>query len=674
MSDLNKEVLNGPLARLAEETGLAIAITDAASREVAAFNNNSICRSLNPGSEYSPACAAFCGKVFERCVETGKGAAYECHAGLQCIAVPVRSSDPPVVAIVGRTFLKAENYRRATERSITGDWQQHSSAELFANVLLTASRQTIEQTARKVASSDTSAIPDLSRSSASTAEPPAPEQMVTPVEDTHEAPGSFEASRAWRSFFGSLLKMDYPSAVTSTMEFLANEHELSALIWLERRGKVFDTIAGFGEMHGRRIKLGIGPDDERLVDAMNKETALELGERAGSESRAGRSMVLFPLGVDSTVAAALAVLGEIDEERQRQISRTCISVGPQLEILRLRREVDHRERIGSAVRRVGEAVRNIDAEDFWLTITQTAAEALDAERASLMVYDQRNEDLVLKSMVGAGKLSGKIPAPRVAHRVHERGQPVIVPDAEEAGLPPLPERRYRSGAFMSSPLILGGRTLGVMNFTDRVGGASFDRTSLEVFLAMAPQLAVAIDRATLKEKAGEFEQLSVTDPLTGLLNRRYIEARLTEEIKRSNRHGFPMSFMMLDVDKFKSYNDQFGHPAGDVALKIVGSVIRETLRSADVAARMGGEEFAILLPQTTVEEAVNIGERIRQNIENTRFPHRAVTASIGIASCSAELCISADLISAADQALYEAKRRGRNRVLSFESFVMERAQ
>jgi len=127
--------------------------------------------------------------------------------------------------------------------------------------------------------------------------------------------------------------------------------------------------------------------------------------------------------------------------------------------------------------------------------------------------------------------------------------------------------------------------------------------------------------------------------------------------------------LMLDVDHFKSYNDSFGHPAGDEALKLVGEVIRNTLRSADVAARFGGEEFAILLPQTTGEEAIAIAERIRHNIATAGFAHREVTVSIGITSCSAELCVSADLVSAADRALYEAKRRGRNRVQEFEEIA-----
>ena len=135
-------------------------------------------------------------------------------------------------------------------------------------------------------------------------------------------------------------------------------------------------------------------------------------------------------------------------------------------------------------------------------------------------------------------------------------------------------------------------------------------------------MAVAIDRTVLKDKAGEFEQLSVTDPLTGLLNRRYLEKRLVEEIQSSKRHRFPMSLLMVDVDDFKSYNDMFGHPAGDTALKIVASTLQDILRGDDVAARYGGEEFAVLLPQTASMEAAAIAERLRQRVEHTEFPKR----------------------------------------------------
>jgi diguanylate cyclase (GGDEF)-like protein len=119
-----------------------------------------------------------------------------------------------------------------------------------------------------------------------------------------------------------------------------------------------------------------------------------------------------------------------------------------------------------------------------------------------------------------------------------------------------------------------------------------------------------------------------------------------------------MSLLMVDVDEFKSYNDMFGHPAGDIALKIVANALQDILRGDDIAARYGGEEFAILLPQTAGMEAAAIAERLRQRVEHTEFPKRRVTVSIGIASCSNEIETPADIISAADHALYEAKNHG----------------
>ena len=482
--------------------------------------------------------------------------------------------------------------------------------------------------------------------------------------------GRTAEARAWRSFFGSLLKTDYPQASDAILEFIAGHYGLRALVWLDRRGSTFETTAGYGELKGRKVRLGISPDDPRLIDALQNDTPLELGERPKTDEPAQRSLSLFPVAVGTDITAAVAVLGVIElDETKQSIVRLCNSLAPQLEILRLRSEVDRREKLAVAVRGFSRSMRRIDREDLWLSLTQSAAQMLEAERASLLVHDEQTDKLEIKAIIGGRDLPADDDeiGGRVSQIVFYKGEPALIADATRTGLPPVSEERgYKTPSFLSCPITLAGRPVGVMNFTDRASGASFDQESLDLFLAVAPQLAVALDRALLKDKAGKFEQLSVTDALTGLLNRRYIEARLVEEIKRSNRHGFPMSFMMLDVDNFKSYNDTFGHPAGDVALKMVADVIRDTLRGADVAARFGGEEFSILLPQTTGEEAIAIAERIRHNIETADFPHRQVTASIGIASCSAELCVSADLVAAADRALYDAKRRGRNRVQEFE--------
>ena len=666
------------IERIADEAGLAIAVAGVSGRELATANNNSICRNLNPGGKYVGQCAAFCGTAFEEVTEVGDAVSFTCHAGLECRAVPISDAGQKLVAIVGRTFVKAENYRRATERAISGDWSKFPPSEFFENILLTGSLSEIENAAGKVAA-EFESIKGVEM-------PDAPiEQPIEQLEPEHHVAAESERemsipqtakaaeTQAWRAFFGSLLKTDFPRATESILEFLSHHYGFKSLVWLERSNGGFENRAAFGEMKGRKVRLGIAADDRRLIEAMQNEMPLEIGERKGSDDTA-RTMSLFPIGVAGEISAAVATLDTIGTESgKKQIARMCQSIAPQLEILRLRSDVARRELIGGAVKRFSEGIESVETDDLWLSLTQNAAEILQAERASLLVFDKESETFEIKSIIGS---RAEVDSPanagsRVARIIFSRNEPVIVTDISKTGLPPVDERGYRSTSFLSCPVTIDGSVIAVMSFTDRAGGKPFDKESLELFQAIAPQLAISIDRATLKEMAGEFEQLSVTDALTGLLNRRYIEERLMEETKRSNRHGFPMSFMMLDVDEFKSYNDTFGHPAGDEALKMVGHIIRETLRGADVAARYGGEEFAILLPQTISEEALAIAERIRTNIAEAAFPHRRVTLSIGVASCSAELCLAKNIVSAADQALYQAKRNGRNRVQAYENMGAE---
>lgn len=698
-------------------------------------------------------------------METRSTSAFTCHAGLECRVVPL--PEQKLVAIVGRTFVKAENYRRATTRAITGDWSDHAPDRFFENVLLTASGEVIDTAAARVArtmpaqkvvatpaetkTADVSGelgprpvevVPEepkqparpqvsnivarftrelgleqeMSRPRPSAAEVvespqagqpsepaervierivlprPVPEEEVAaratapaqtaPIEKTElqpqaddEAASRAAKTRAWRSFFGSILSTDYPKAIESILEFVGLQYGLESLIWLEKNDGRLENVAAYGTMKDRRVRLGISATDPRLEDAAKRGIPLKLAERAkpGIEVKS-RSMSLFPVTLGGEIAAGMAVLEEIpNDDTIRHIARICQSVAPQLEILRLRRAVERSESLSTAVKRFGESVKQIDDQDLWLKLTQTVAEMLKAERASLMVYNERSRALELKAMIGGGaQRSTEEPVgARVARLVFDKNKPIIVPDVRKTGLPPVSSgRQYKTASFMSCPMTIGDRTIGVMSFSDKASGQPFDKASLNLFQAVAPQLAVALDRAALKDRAGELEQLSVTDGLTGLLNRRYLEVRLAEEVKRSNRHGFPMSVMMIDVDHFKSYNDQFGHPEGDEALRIVGRVVRDTLRGADIAARYGGEEFSILLPQTPGGEAAIIAERIRANVAETTFPHRRVTVSIGVASCTAELCSADGIVKAADRALYRAKELGRNQVIRFDQLAV----
>jgi diguanylate cyclase (GGDEF)-like protein len=168
---------------------------------------------------------------------------------------------------------------------------------------------------------------------------------------------------------------------------------------------------------------------------------------------------------------------------------------------------------------------------------------------------------------------------------------------------------------------------------------------------------------TLRHKAEELEHLSVTDGLTGLVNHRAMQQRLQEEAVRAMRSERAFSVIMADVDFFKTYNDEFGHPAGDEVLKQVAQILKDATRTVDCVARYGGEEFAAVLPETAAEGAMAVAERMRERVAAAAFVGREVTLSIGVAEFPADAETAAKIIAVADKALYEAKRTGRNRVM-----------
>ncbi|TMA42334.1 MAG: diguanylate cyclase [Deltaproteobacteria bacterium] len=163
------------------------------------------------------------------------------------------------------------------------------------------------------------------------------------------------------------------------------------------------------------------------------------------------------------------------------------------------------------------------------------------------------------------------------------------------------------------------------------------------------------------------EQMVVSDPLTGLYNRRFLMDRLLQEMQRSDRHGEPLAFAMIDLDGFKTINDLYGHVLGDKVLRAVGNAISRSIRVSDIAARYGGDEFAVILPQTPPEGAMRVCERLLRAISEAGFQDDSgkvcrVTASLGLAYYPADdVETPEDLVHSADGALYGAKRSGKNR-------------
>ena len=173
---------------------------------------------------------------------------------------------------------------------------------------------------------------------------------------------------------------------------------------------------------------------------------------------------------------------------------------------------------------------------------------------------------------------------------------------------------------------------------------------------------IADANSRLRVKNEELERLSVTDGLTGLTNHRALMQRLHEEALRSRRNKHPFCVIMADVDHFKQYNDEYGHPQGDIVLKQVAQILQQSTRTVDCVARYGGEEFAILLTETSTAGALEVAERIRARVEVTTFPGRRVTLSIGVAEFPKNDDDPQGVVAVADAALYVAKRAGRNQV------------
>lgn len=242
-----------------------------------------------------------------------------------------------------------------------------------------------------------------------------------------------------------------------------------------------------------------------------------------------------------------------------------------------------------------------------------------------------------------------------------------------------PLARHRLSELARDEGIRSYLCLPLASHTARLGVLCFYRTDADLFTseeshllsAFARVAAQAIDNARLHART---EDMAVTDPLTGLHNRRWLDGRLREEIQRSQRFGKPLSVLMLDVDHFKRINDRHGHPAGDSVLRRLAEVVEAELREVDMAARYGGEEIVIMLPETEDMNAEQGAQRIRQAVAGTSFrlpdgSDIGITVSIGVGCYPGCAANAEELIARADQALYVAKQSGRNAVALYSDIL-----
>jgi diguanylate cyclase (GGDEF)-like protein len=318
-----------------------------------------------------------------------------------------------------------------------------------------------------------------------------------------------------------------------------------------------------------------------------------------------------------------------------------------------------------------------NCEELYRNVVDMAADLLEAGSGSLMLIEEDGEVLQVKAAKGMHPALARSMRVRVgagiAGRVAGSGLPLLVADIEKDSRTAILNRpRFRTKSFLSVPLKLRERIIGVLNLADKENNGIFSQSDLNVLAAFAGHAAQMTERTRAFERTSLLEELSVTDPLTGLYNRRLLEKRLDEEISRSRRQEQNFSLLMIDLDNFKAYNDLCGHPGGDHALEKTAALLQGSAREMDVVARYGGEEFCVLVTGTAKKESVFVAERVRRAIENEPFPREKelprgrLTASIGVAAFPEDGESAADLLRAADLALYQAKDEGRNRIVLFD--------
>lgn len=673
---------------LASAAGLSILLVEGHQPpSLHVSNNNSICRAFQSSSTHKHLCDPYCGVAHERAMKTEAATHYRCHAGLHCFTMPVEiGKSGNLAAIGGRAFLTTADYRALAERLRTGDLQDLLSSDLFRNVIF-AARQDLDDLAKRIAAAANEYQTEAQSSSSSKAVRGATaEKQQQQDASAHVAASLVEETKELvETYSGAGLSLNdsvFREAFGNALRGFVEKQGLASIALLLREQNRLVTFYATGHFQSVSINVELGPKDARLALTARAGSSILLSETptgfkpvrtAAQHEKLNpkKTAELFPLVVGDDVKGGVLVRdASLNEEKRRAIKDFCSDIAMPLEVLRLRSELDRRARSADQLIRFTELTNVTNPAETYLSILHHSVELLHAERGSLFLFDADSNELAMKAAMGfdAGAVRLRL-GDGISGAVLQNGLPLVVRDLVQAGHTPAPaERRYKTKSFISYPILIGGRKVGVLNVTDKAGGGSYDEIDLSLLETIGPQMALALDRAEWHEKAEQFQLMSITDPLTGLLNRRYMEERLTEEMKRSSRHGYAMSFMMIDIDDFKAYNDRNGHQAGDLALEMTAQCLKSALRSADVASRYGGEEFSILLPQTTLDEASAIAERIRRRVQRTRFPHgkaqplSAVTISIGISTLAPTLDTPAAIIGAADRALYSAKSAGKNQI------------
>ncbi len=588
-----------------------------------------------------------------KALETGRPEISKCHVGITSFALPLEHLNEKAVVLGRGSYSSYEDFRACMNLL--------PAAGLDAISITTPLTFTSFAHARKVCGF----VADFAQ------------RLIKNAQETVSLRKKFESLKSVVSLWSTAAE-EPPET-----RFQGMLYNLSALLGidritiltLDRQRNTYTGLYGVSKSGVETETRSISAQDG-VVQALQggKPFVRSSAPIAGAPASA-EALIFFPIMINRNLEGLLCIADRQLKESDAQIvSGFCKQTALFIENHQLHQDLHKKFNRLAAVSELTKTITPIqNYETLVRTILDKSAELLKAEQGSLMLLDHETDGLLLEAKKGIVEgVAEKQKIGRgegIAGRVAELGEAMLVRNVEQDPRTNQKNRgHYKTSSFISVPLKIDDRVIGVLNLSDKMTGEVFDEEDLKLIQSFATHAALVMERTSFYHKTEELKKLTITDPLTGLLNRRYLYERLKDELARSERHKHALSILMLDLDGFKRCNDTFGHFFGDKTLKTVAETLLNTVRSMDVVARFGGDEFMVILPETPASPAIDIAGRLRDVFANgAALPGGAVcdgpyalTISIGIV-CYPEHGQTLELLlENVDKALYRAKHKGKN--------------
>lgn len=661
---LSTETWQDQFTTLSDSLGFSLSIySEDGTLIFAPMNTPPFCQGFClSSSSFKSHCESFCHPFMLDTIKKGKPDVFKCYSKIMCFSFPIEYMDEHAVVLGHGSFSSYEDFRECMNIL-------ESDGLDTISIKTPLTFTSVEQTGKVLGFVADSVG-----------------RLLNNAQETVTLRRKIESLKSIIRKWGTSAEERSQTFYKEMIEKLSSLLDIDsiAILVFDRKQQQYLSLYSLPSSSGPTEAIAINEHDPVVQDLVSG-TPFVLSAEPVEDPRADflngtGALYFFPVMVFKKLEGILRITDRALKESDKQIIIAyCRQTALSIENQRLHQDLDKKFDRFAEVSELTKTITHIrNYETLLQTILDKSADLLKAEQGSLMLLDHETDDLLVEATRGYN--DGMIEKLRInrgegiAGKVAELGEAILVENLEnDPRVKQKNRRHYKTRSFVSVPLKIDGHIIGVLNLSDKVSGDVFDEEDLKLIQSFATHAAVVMERNVFYNRSEELKKLTITDALTGLLNRRYLYERLKDEVARSERYGHNFSLLMLDLDGFKYCNDTFGHLIGDNILKDIAEALLNTVRSMDIVARYGGDEFIIILPETAEPLAIDIADRLRSNVSKKAVlpldpactgPH-SLTTSIGVV-CYPEHGNTIELLlENVDKALYRAKNKGKNRLEVF---------